>query len=277
MKLASEFSVPAAPSTVFRLFFDPEVMRGCIPGCEELVRVDDTTYKGRLVNEVAHVRFSAGFSAAIQSVTDEDVKEVVAVLKGEDRKLGSSIKIDAKLTVRPDGDASLIGYEMDMALWGKLGRLGEPIIRRRSREVELEFARSLAIACGAPAESLPAKQEKQAGSMRKLVAGVMGTPANGTGRPAAGTATMLAAGQAGATPAAAGSATKRLDVRRQSTNESGPVAANGTQLAAAQGAGTPAAPDPSLQLAIAATQKLAVIATIISMTAVLVAVFKRGR
>src|SRR5262245_44180964 len=115
MKLASEFSVPAPPATVFKLFFDPEVMRGCIPGCEELVRVDDTTYKGRLVNEVAHVRFSAGFAAAIQSVTDEDVKEVTAVLKGEDRKLGSSIKIDAKLTVRPDGDTSLIGYEMDMA------------------------------------------------------------------------------------------------------------------------------------------------------------------
>lgn len=262
MKLASEFSVPAPPATVFKLFFDPEVMRGCIPGCEELVRVDDTTYKGRLVNEVAHVRFSAGFSASIQSVTDLDVKEVTAVLKGEDRKLGSSIKIDAKLAVRPDGDAALIGYEMDMALWGKLGRLGEPIIRRRSREVELEFARSLAIACGAPAESLPAKQAKPAGSVRKVVAGVMGAPANGAGRPAAGTATMLAA--------RAASGPKSSDVSRQTTNDSGSAAVNGTPPAGP-------APDPSLQLAIAATQKLAVVATLISVAAMLVAVFRRGR
>ncbi|MFC4855441.1 CoxG family protein [Actinophytocola glycyrrhizae] len=161
MKLASEFSVPAAPEKVFPLFFDPEVMRGCIPGCEELVRADEATYTGRLVNEVAHVRFSAGFSATIQSVADEgEVKEVAALLKGEDRRLGSSIKIDARLTVRPDGDEkSVIGYRMDMALWGKLGRLGEPIIRRRSREVELEFARSLAIACGAPAEEVRPKEK----------------------------------------------------------------------------------------------------------------------
>lgn len=209
MKLASEFSVPAPPSTVFKLFFDPDVMRGCIPGCAELIRVDDTTYKGRLVNEVAHVRFAAGFTAEIQSVTDD---EVAAVLKGEDRRLGSSIKIDARLTVRPDGDAALIGYEMDMALWGKLGRLGEPIIRRRSREVELEFARSLAIACGAPVESLPAKPEKPAGT-----------------------------------------SSKRLDVGRQTSNDSVLAAANG------------------------ARRKLAVVATIISVAALLVAVFRRGR
>ncbi|TDV41096.1 CoxG family protein [Actinophytocola oryzae] len=222
MKLASEFSVPAAPATVFPLFFDPEVMRGLIPGCEELVRVDDRTYRGRLVNEVAHVRFAAGFSAAVQSVTDEETKEVTAVLKGEDRRLGSSIKIDARLSVRPDGDASVIGYEMDMALWGKLGRLGEPIIRRRSREVELEFARSLAAACGAPAEDPPARQE---GPARTPVA---------ASRPAVN-------GRTTRVPAASDD------------------------------------PDPSLRLAVAATQKLAMVAVATSLTAVLVAVFRRGR
>jgi len=160
MKLASEFSVPAAPAKVFPLFFDPETMRGCIPGCAQLVREDERHYRGMLVNEIAHVRFSAGFSAEIGSVTDEQAaKEVTAVLKGEDRRLGSSIKIDARLSVRPgtDGaDSAVIGYEMDMALWGKLGRLGEPIIRRRSREVEVEFAKALAVACGAPLDKVEA-------------------------------------------------------------------------------------------------------------------------
>ncbi|MBB4909515.1 CoxG family protein [Actinophytocola algeriensis] len=215
MKLASEFSVPAAPSKVFPLFFDPEVMRGCIPGCEELVRVDDATYTGRLVNEVAHVRFSAGFSASIQSISDaDDRKEVTAVLKGEDRRLGSSIKIDATLSVRQDGDEkSVIGYRMDMALWGKLGRLGEPIIRRRSREVELEFARSLAIACGAPVEEVRPKEKPR----KKAV------------------------------------------------------------TVAAQPAATQPAAVPSHDLAIATTRQLAVVATVISVVALLVAVLRRGR
>ncbi len=223
MKLASEFSVPAAPEKVFPLFFDPDTMRGCIPGCAELSKVDETTYRGKLVNEVAHVRFSAGFSAAVSSVTDEPAgKEVTAVLKGEDRRLGSSIKIDARLSVRPDGatgDSSVIGYEMDMALWGKLGRLGEPIIRRRSREVELEFARALATACGAPVEDVPS-------------------------------------------PRAA---------RRQPTSRR-PVHTP-TEVSAAGSA--PVAPD--LAPSVATTRKLAVVATAVSVVALLVAVLRRGR
>ncbi|MCT2587705.1 CoxG family protein [Actinophytocola gossypii] len=179
MKLASEFSVPAPAEKVFSLFFDPDTMRGCIPGCEELVREDEKNYRGRLVNEIAHVRFSAGFSAAIQSISDEESgKEVTALLKGEDRRLGSSIKIDARLAVRPDADeSSVIAYEMDMALWGKLGRLGEPIIRRRSREVELEFAKSLAAACGVPVEpAQPARAGAPAGPAASAAAPAAASP-----------------------------------------------------------------------------------------------------
>lgn len=225
MKLASEFSVPAAPAAVFPLLFDPEVMRGLVPGCQELVRVDERTYRGRLVNEIAHVRFSAGFSADIQSVSDGATKEVSAVLRGQDRKLGSSIKVDAKLSVWPDGDdASVIAYEMDMALWGKLGRLGEPIIRKRSKEVEQEFARALALACGAPAESLPPAKEK---STRRRAATRSAPQA-----PAAATATQE------------------------------PVAA------AAAG---------DVELAVAATRKLAVAALVVSIVSLLIATLRRRR
>ena len=225
MKLASEFPVPAAPAAVFPLLFDPEVMRGLVPGCQELVRVDERTYRGRLVNEIAHVRFSADFSADIQSVSDGATKEVSAVLRGQDRKLGSSIKVDAKLSVRPDGDdASVIAYEMDMALWGKLGRLGEPIIRKRSKEVEQEFARALALACGAPAESLPPAKEK---STRRRAATRSAPQA-----PAAATATQE------------------------------PVAA------AAAG---------DVELAVAATRKLAVAALVVSIVSLFIATLRRRR
>lgn len=162
MKLASQFAVPAAPDKVFAMFFDPETMRACIPGCEELNRVDDTHFAGRLVNEVAHVKFTAGFTAEIQSVTepagDGEPAVVKALLKGEDRRLGSTIKVDATMTVAPQGEESLVSYELDMAMWGKLGRLGEPVIRRRSVEVQKQFAAALAaIASGQPVPATAGK------------------------------------------------------------------------------------------------------------------------
>lgn len=157
MKLGSTFTVPADPKTVFDLFFDADTMRASIPGCEELVRVDETHYTGRLVNEIAHVRFNAAFSAEIVGV--DAPREVKAVLKGEDRRLGSSLKLDATLSVEPNGaDNSTVTYAMEMAMWGKLGRMGESIFRRRTAEVEKQFVAAFSrAASGAPLDELQPK------------------------------------------------------------------------------------------------------------------------
>ncbi|WP_406033233.1 SRPBCC domain-containing protein [Nocardioides sp. NBC_00163] len=156
MKLASSFLVPGSPDKVLNSFLDPAIMQVCLPGCEEVKQVDDNTYRGSLVNEVAHVKFKATF---IAEITERDIPEdtakpamIKAVLKGEDRRLGSTVKLDALLTVSPvdtDGDNanSQVSYEMEMAMWGKLGRLGEAVIRRRTAEVEAQFAEALAAVC----------------------------------------------------------------------------------------------------------------------------------
>ncbi|WP_433284929.1 CoxG family protein [Pseudonocardia sp. CA-142604] len=149
MKLSSSFWVPAAPERVFAHFLDPDSMRACVPGCQELEKVDDTHYRGTLVNEVAHVRFSAGFTAEITEQAGPG--QVKALLRGEDRRLGSSIKIEAALAVNEDGsaDSSRVEFGLDVALWGKIGRLGESIVRRRTEEVERQFAADFSRVCAA--------------------------------------------------------------------------------------------------------------------------------
>jgi carbon monoxide dehydrogenase subunit G len=152
MKLESSFVVPAPSRQVMPLLLDAPTMGACIPGCTEFVQVDEKTYTGRLVNEVAHVRFNAAFSAEI---TARDEQEVRAVLRGEDKKLASTLKLDATLRVVPDGDSSLVSYTIEMAMWGKLGRMGESIFRRRTAEVEKEFVAAFTRAC----------REQQAGTL----------------------------------------------------------------------------------------------------------------
>ncbi|AIJ21902.1 CoxG family protein [Amycolatopsis methanolica] len=158
VKLASSFPVPAAADKVIALFLDQATMQSCIPGCEELVQIDETHYRGILVNEVAHMKLKAGFTAEILSVTESratgEPAVVKAVLRGEDRRLGSTIRIDATLTVTPlapgsegTGEGSDVAYEFDLAIRGKIGRLGESVIRRRTAEVERQFADALTAVC----------------------------------------------------------------------------------------------------------------------------------
>lgn len=156
MRIGSTLTIPAEPIQVFERFVDPDTMQACIPGCAELEQLDDRHYRGLLVNEIAHVRFSASFAAEITEIESPGL--VRAVLTGEDRKLGSSIKVNAVLQVAPEGGTSRVDYEMDIALWGKLGRLGEPIVRRRSAEVERQFSAAFtdAVLGRPPAVAAPA-------------------------------------------------------------------------------------------------------------------------
>lgn len=148
MKVGSSFPVPAARDRVFAHFLDPNSMRACVPGCVELARIDHAHYRGALVNEIAHVRFSAAFTAELTELSAP--ARVRALLRGEDRKLGSSIKVDASLAVREAAPAaSSVDFELDLALWGRLGRLGESIIRRRSEEVQRQFVADFARVCAA--------------------------------------------------------------------------------------------------------------------------------
>jgi carbon monoxide dehydrogenase subunit G len=185
MKLSSSFPVPAAPDKVLTLFLDPQTMQACIPGCEELVQVDDTHYRGSLVNEVAHVKFKAGFTAEITSLTapaDTSQPSVVtAVLKGEDRRLGSTIRVEATLTVSPEAGsptgAAVVAYDFELAMWGKLGRLGESVIRRRTMEVEKQFAEALTAVCSgqpvpAPVDKAAERRKRRAAHDDAPVAGV---------------------------------------------------------------------------------------------------------
>lgn len=200
MKLGSSFTVPGSPDKVLTLFLDPATMQVCLPGCDDLTQVDENHYRGTLVNEVAHVKFKASFVAEIveRDLPSDPTKPatVKAVLKGEDRRLGSTVKLDALLVVSPvtgadDGDTSQVTYEMEMALWGKLGRLGEPVVRRRTAEVEKQFAEALTAVCaGRPVP------QSSSGKKRTKGAAVQAVPAAQTGGEDGSIATSVVAVEA---------------------------------------------------------------------------------
>lgn len=159
MILEGAFTLPVASVQAWNLLLDPGALRRCIPGCASLERVDATHYRGQVVNEVAHIRFNASFNAELVLV--EPYQRVQAVLKGEDRRLSSSLRVDVTLVVEEmtqseateegitpaQGRSSRIQYYMDVALWGKIGRLGEPIFRRRMTEVESQFVHAVIGEC----------------------------------------------------------------------------------------------------------------------------------
>ncbi len=154
MKVGATFWVPADSARVFDLFLDAPTMRACIPGCEELVRVDETHYTGRIVTEIARFRFNAAFSAQIIGI--DPPREVRAALKATDRMLASSLTIDATLRVSPEDEGSTVAYTMEMAMGGLVGRIAESIFQRRTAEAQQQFAQAFTKACAGDLPDDPA-------------------------------------------------------------------------------------------------------------------------
>jgi carbon monoxide dehydrogenase subunit G len=140
MQIASQFSVPAPKDAVWDALLDPAVLLESIPGCEDLEAVDETHFRARLVTSIAHIQFAAAIEATItERVAPE---RLTALIEGEDTLLGSALRVDAALFLADAQVAeTMVSYTLNVALRGRLGRLGEPIFRRKSRDMEAEFAR----------------------------------------------------------------------------------------------------------------------------------------
>lgn len=147
MDFGSRFLVPAPPSVVFEKLLDPEVMRACIPGCEQLERLSTTQYRGQLRSEIADLRFDVVFSAEVLEM--EAPTRLHAILQGEDNKTASSVRIEAHLELGEKGPVTTLSYALELALGGRLGRLGEANVRGRSDEVEQQFEEAFVSACRA--------------------------------------------------------------------------------------------------------------------------------
>jgi hypothetical protein len=53
------------------------------------------------------------------------------------------------------GDETRIDYEVDAALTGKLGSLGQPVLRAKAKELERQFAAKLAAAFAGQGAAAP--------------------------------------------------------------------------------------------------------------------------
>ena len=68
MELADEIKIDAPKDQVYAALNDPEVLRQCIPGCEELIKHSDTELEAKVVLKVGPVK--ARFSGNVTLNTD---------------------------------------------------------------------------------------------------------------------------------------------------------------------------------------------------------------
>ena len=64
MKMQGEEIIPVPREAVWRALNDPEILRECIPGCEEIDKHSDTSFSAKVVVKVGPVK--AGFTGDVK-------------------------------------------------------------------------------------------------------------------------------------------------------------------------------------------------------------------
>ena len=138
MKIAGQLSVPARRDRVFDALRDARFFAGCVAGVRELVEVDPTHYTAVLETKVAYMAFR--FNVAVELVRSEPPHLIEARIEGTPIGLVGRLTATSITKLTPQDQDTLIDYTIESTLTGKLGSIGQPVLRAKAKDMEKEFS-----------------------------------------------------------------------------------------------------------------------------------------
>ncbi len=144
MKLENRCLVPASVDKTWELLLDIPQAAPCIPGVQDVIADGENQFKAVMQVRIGPVRLN--FSGTISVVEqDREKGEARFRIEAADRKVGGSIRADLTMqinSISPEETEMVI--VSDTVFMGKIGELGQPIIRRKANSTLEDFARNLA-------------------------------------------------------------------------------------------------------------------------------------
>lgn len=175
MKLAGDYRFDVLVQDVWDALFDPAVLAAALPGCEKLERVD-----GQFVGEMK-IKIGPVSGAFVGKVDLQDIDEprrYTMVIDG--RGNAGFVKAKASVELVADGDGTILRYDGDAQVGGKIASVGERLIDASARAIVKQSLEGLhanvkiRAAARAAATPEPEYQQAQASAMASTVAKEVG-------------------------------------------------------------------------------------------------------
>jgi uncharacterized protein len=141
MDLSDEIVINAPRAKVYAALNDPEVLRACIPGCEELIKHSDTELEAKVTLKVGPVK--AKFSGSVTLSPDNPPQSFSLTGTGNGGVAGfAKGGAQVELTEIPEG--TLLRYTAKAEIGGKLAQLGSRLIQGTATKLAASFFTSFA-------------------------------------------------------------------------------------------------------------------------------------
>jgi carbon monoxide dehydrogenase subunit G len=140
MDLQGNVTLAASPSVVWQALNNPQVLRVCIPGCEEITALSPSEMQARVVIKMGPVR--ATFVGKVSMTNIVPMQGYTLNFEGSGGSAGFA-KGSSVITLADAPEGTLLTYTAKASIAGKLGQIGGRMIDASARQLSEKFFTAL--------------------------------------------------------------------------------------------------------------------------------------
>jgi len=160
MELKGEYRIPAGREQVWAMLNDPAVLKACIPGCESLEGSPAEGFAARVTTKVGPVKATFNGQVTLSNVKPPESYTISGEGKGG---VAGFAKGGADVHLAEDGSDTVLTYDVNAQVGGKLAQLGSRLIDSTAKKLADQFFSSFAekaAAAAAPREGIVGEVEE---------------------------------------------------------------------------------------------------------------------
>ena len=124
MKLAGSYKLNVKKKIVWNALNEPKILKKCIPGCDSFIKENDKSFTVSATNQIGPM--NATFSGTVLLSNIE--KNESYTLSGQGQSSVGFANGSANVKLRELDDYTILSYEVDVSVGGKIAQLGSRLI-----------------------------------------------------------------------------------------------------------------------------------------------------
>ena len=148
LTMSGEVQINASRETVYQALNDTEILKACVPGCEQLDKLSDTEFQAVSVMKIGPVK--ARWKGKV-TLSDFDPPNGYKISGEGEGGVAGFAKGGASVHLSDKDGGTLLKYDVEAQIGGKLAQLGQRLIAGAAKKMADDFFVKFAAAVSKPA------------------------------------------------------------------------------------------------------------------------------
>ena len=138
MIVTGEITLPAPRETVFQVLQNAPFFASCVEGVRDLKEIDATHYDAVMETKVSFMKFTFKVSVEITKLSPPD--RIESKIEGTPLGIVGRMTAVSVTDLIDAGNETLVRYSIEANITGKLGSMGQPVLKAKAKDMEQKFA-----------------------------------------------------------------------------------------------------------------------------------------